>query len=421
MRLKAVILFLMIFGSIMAQETLTLFECQKQAIENAPRLKDRELVRQIGELKVEQAGTSWYPSLNLNGKASYQSDVVTVALADPNVPVGFAEVPHDQYGLNLDVTQNLYDGGISKQKKTYEQAAADADLQQVEVDLYGLKGKVNQYYFAVLALQENQENLDIHEKNLTSRLEVVKTAVEQGTMVEAELKIIQVEILKVKQSMVEVDSRKKSYMGALKVLCGDHIHIGMVLEKPYFEQYQGQQVARPEHLLFDLKDASMEAGKDLISKKRMPVVYAFGQTGYGKPGYNMLSGSWDFYYMLGAGLRWNIWDRNTSNRGRQVIEQQQNILQNQRATFDQEIESLSVQEEAEIEHFRKSMELEKEVLELQQDISEYAALKLENGTITATEYVIELNKESTARINLSTHQVMLMQSIANYLTIQGNL
>ena len=47
--------------------------------------------------------------------------------------------------------------------------------------------------------------------------------------------------------------------------------------------------------------------------------------------------------------------------------------------------------------------------------------KLANGTITATEYMTELNKESMARIRLATHQVQLMQSMANYLTIQGNL
>jgi hypothetical protein len=46
---------------------------------------------------------------------------------------------------------------------------------------------------------------------------------------------------------------------------------------------------------------------------------------------------------------------------------------------------------------------------------------LSNGTITATDYITELNKESMARISLATHQVQLMQSIANYLTIQGNL
>jgi len=421
MRTTAVILFLTITGTLVAQDTITLFGCHRQAFENAPRLNDREYIRQIGELKVDNAATSWYPSLKLNGKLSYQSDVVTVALTDPSIPVEFPEVPHDQYGLNLDISQTLYDGGITKQKKNYEQATVAADLQQVEVDLYGLKAKVNQFYFAILVLQENRKNLEIHLDNLAKKHVVMKSAVENGTLLEAELKVIDVEILKVKKSMIEIDSRKRSYLGALNVLCGGEIHEGVQLAIPELDGFKGEQESRPEYQWFELKDASMEAGKELLGKKRMPVLYAFGQTGYGKPGYNVMSEEWDFYYMVGAGLRWNIWDWNNSKRDRQVIQQQQHMLQSQRASFDKEIESQKVQEQARMEQYRKSMELETQVLELQEEISEHAAIKLSNGTITATDYITELNKESMARINLATHQVQLMQSIANYLTIQGNL
>jgi len=421
MRTAAVILFLSLGAILMAQDTITLFECHHQALELAPRMKDREFIRQIGDLKVDNTSTNWFPSLDLNGKLSYQSDVVTVALTDPAIPVAFPEVPHDQYGLNLDISQTLYDGGITKQKKNYELAAVAADLQQVEVDLYGLKAKVNQFYFAILVLQENRKNLEIHMDNLVKKHEVMKTAIEHGTMLETELKVMDVEILKVRQSMAEIDARKKAFLGALKVLCGDGIHEGIQLETPYLDPITSKQNSRPEHQWFDLKNASMEAGKELMSKKRMPVLYAFGQTGYGKPGYNMMSDGWDFYYMVGAGLKWKIWDWNSSKRDRQVIDQQQNMLLSQRASFDKEIESLKVQEEAKIEQFRNSMELEGEVLVLQEEISENAAVKLANGTITATEYITELNKESVARINLATHRLRLIQSIANYLNIQGNL
>ena len=421
MKTTTVILFLFLSGALCAQETTTLFECHRQALENAPRLADREFIQQIGELKVDQAKTNWYPSLEMNGKVSYQSDVVTVVLTDPAIPAEFPEVPHDQYGLNVDIKQTLYDGGITKQKKHYEQAQMAANLQQVEVDLYGLKNRVNQFYFAILVLQENRKNLGIHMDNLVTRQESMKTAIEHGILLDAELKVIEVEILRVRQSVVEVESRKQSYINALNVLCGSSFREGVQLEEPEFEKYTAEQVNRPEYRLFELKDASMEAGKALVGKKRMPVLYAFGQTGYGKPGYNLMSGDWDFYYMVGAGLKWNIWDWNSSNREKQVIANQQQMLHNQRATFDKEIESLRVQEEAKIEQYRKTMELEEQVLELQKEISEHAATKLSNGTITATDYIMELNKESLARITLATQRIQLRQSITNVLTIQGNL
>jgi outer membrane protein TolC len=412
---------IMLSGAVVAQEPLTLFECQEMARAHAPRLGDLEVIKQMGDTKMDQAGSSWYPSLDLNGRLTYQSDVVTVALSDPSIPVAFPEVPHDQYGLNLDISQNIYDGGISRGKKSYEEAQMAADLQQVEVDLYGLKGKVNQFYFAILVLQENRKNLEIHLENLEARFESVQTAVLNGTLMETELRVLEVEKLKVQQSLVEVDSRKKSFMGALRVLCGDGVEENAILEIPQFESVELSQVNRPEQRLFELKDRSMEAGKELVAKKRMPVLYAFGQTGYGKPGYNMLNENWDYYYMVGAGLRWKIWDWNNSAREKQVIGYQQQILQNQRTSFDSELESMMVQEESRIEQYRQTMEMDRQVLELQKKISEQAAVSLDNGTITATDYITELNKESLARVTMATHRVMLMQSTANLLTIQGNL
>jgi outer membrane protein TolC len=404
-----------------AQETMTLFDCQRMARENAPRLGDLDLIKLIGETRIDQAGISWYPSMDLNGKIAYQSDVVTVTLTDPDIPVEFPQVPHDQYGLNLDISQNLYDGGISKGKKDYEQAQMAADLQQVEVDLYKLKGRVNQYYFAILVLQENMRNLKIHLENLREQKKAVQTAVTHGTLLETELHILQVEQLKVEKSMIELESRKKAHLDALKVICGEGFNEEAMLEKPQFNGAGDPGLTRPEYRLFDLKQASMEAGKELKGKKRMPVLYAFGQTGYGKPGYNMLSENWDYYYMIGAGLRWKIWDWNSTSREKQLIGYQQQMLRSQRASFDKEIETQLVQEEARIEQYTQTIEMDRQVLDLQKKISAQAAVQLEHGTMTATNYVTELNKENLARITLATHKVMLMQSMANYLTIQGNL
>ena len=129
----------------------------------------------------------------------------------------------------------------------------------------------------------------------------------------------------------------------------------------------------------------------------------------------------DSYYMVGAGLRWKIWDWNSTSREKEILGYQQEMLQTQRASFDKELESLLVQEEAKIEQYQLTLEMDQQVLDLQKKISEQAAVQLENGTMTATDYITELNKENLARITLATHQVMLMQSMASYLTIQGNL
>ena len=91
MRTLTILMALLFSGAALAQESLTLFDCQQMARENAPRLGDLDVIQKMGETKIDQAGSSWYPSLDLSGKLSYQSDVVTVELTDPTIPVEFPE------------------------------------------------------------------------------------------------------------------------------------------------------------------------------------------------------------------------------------------------------------------------------------------------------------------------------------------
>ena len=280
---------------------------------------------------------------------------------------------------------------------------------------------MNQLFFSTLLVQEHQADLDVQLDNLSSRREVMETGIEHGLFIATDLKLIDVEILKLKQAQITLEAWKSALMGMLKVMYGDEFPDNAILGKPHFNEPGSSKRIRPEYHWFELKNASLEAGKELVARKRMPVVYAFGQTGYGKPGYNLMNDQWDFYYMVGAGLRWNVWDWSQNRRERQVIEQQQQILTNSRATFDKGIRSLVVKEESNIMLYEKSEELDYQVLQLQKEIARQAATKLANGTITATEFLIEINKEHLARISLSTHQIQHLQSIVNYLTIQGKL
>jgi outer membrane protein TolC len=413
--------FLVTGGSLGAQDSITLSGCYRLATANAPRLRDSEVIREIESLRIRNIEKNWLPELNVNGRLSYQSDVVTLDLGDAPIPIKFPEVPHDQYGLNLDLSQTLYDGGINRRKKELERAEAEVDLQQVKVDLYGIREQVNRLFFTTLVLQENRMNLGINMDNLKKRREVLQASFENGVVLESDLQMLDVEILRVRQAILEIEAGKEACLEAMGVLCGKDSLEDAILVKPVADSMRQGAGSRPEYRLFELQEASMNAGQELLRRKRVPVLYAFGQTGYGKPGYNMLNNKWDFYYMAGAGLRWNIWDWNQSRQEAKVLEQQKRMLGHRKVAFDRQLESLSVQEKARMEQYRETLELDRQVLELQKEITDRAATALENGTITATDYLIEHHKESQARVRLTTHQIQLMQASVNYLTIQGNL
>jgi flagellar hook-associated protein FlgK len=59
------------------------------------------------------------------------------------------------------------------------------------------------------------------------------------------------------------------------------------------------------------------------------------------------------------------------------------------------------------------------IVELQEDVTKSSSSKLDNGIITSSDYLEDLNKEIQAKLNREYHQIQLSQSIAEYNRIIG--
>ncbi len=420
MKARYTILILFFPFLLNAQDTLSLSACLEEVVENSPRLRDKNLIDEQGQLTLDNIQTNWYPQLMLNGKVSYQSDVVSIE-SDPASPFTFPAIPHEQYGLNLDMHQTIYDGGFSKQKKEYEKARIASEIQRVDVDLYALKTQVSDIYFSILMLQENRSNMEVALENLKTREKVLLSAVENGVAMDTDMKIISVEVLKVLQSTSELDAARRGAIKVLSVYLGRELEQDIIIESPYLELDTDGLSERPELDLFDLQSATLDAGKNLASSKRLPQVYAFGQAGVGKPGYNMLNDQVDTYFLVGAGLKWHIWDWNNTRREKQIIEKQKLQIENSKELFSMNIQAGLDREIESMEHFSNILSMDDKMLQMRIDITRNAASKLDNGVISATDYVLELNEESLTRIKRSSHKLQLMKSIANYNLLKGTL
>jgi hypothetical protein len=58
-------------------------------------------------------------------------------------------------------------------------------------------------------------------------------------------------------------------------------------------------------------------------------------------------------------------------------------------------------------------------VELYTQVADAYAAQLENGTLTAAEYITQLNKAEEARINLELHRMQLLIATLNYNTLLG--
>ncbi len=409
-------------GICLAQpaDTLQLYECHRSAIENHPYFKQKELYSRSKELRSKNHTANWYPSLDLNGKYTWQNEVVELPFPRDIIP-GFETplMPHYNYKLSLDIQQTVYDGGITKSSKKIEESTLLVNQQQVEVSLNQLKEQVNQLFFYILALQQQEKSIQLKLEELEERFAVIESGVRNEILLESDLDIMNAEILKVNQLLSEISITKSSVFQMLGNLTAIDIQGEAVLVLPQSDVAVTVEIPRPEQVLYDLQILNLDASMDLVSKQRHPKAYVFGSFAYGNPGLNFFRDELRGFYVVGAGLQWNIWDWSKTSRSKQDISIQQEIIRSQKAAFDKNLNIQLAEKLAEISKYEEAVRRDEEIVVLRAKISRSAASQLENGMITTTDYIAELNAETEARIRFETHRIQLVQAQINYLTTKG--
>jgi outer membrane protein TolC len=419
-------IYLLLLGCIMfipllsqQTETVTLTDCQKYAIDSFPSGRAKPLLTSSFYLRMKNIHTNWLPSLGFNAQATYQSDVTSI-----NVPFPGISIPHpdkDQYKAAIDINQVLYDGGMTRAQKKLEEASYQTNIQQVNVNLNQLKDQVNQVYFSILLLQQSRNIALVMLNQLNDRLKMSSSAVKNGIILQSDYDAIQAEILKTEQQIIEIDENRIAGIRILEELTNHTLSENILFQVPEFTVEESAAINRPELMLYDLQIQQVEASRTLNKVQRMPKVYAMAQAGYGKPGFNMLSNKFDSFYLLGVSLKWNIWDWQKSNRERQVLAIDQNIIGTQRESFEKNTDITLENQRSAIRKYSKIIEKDSAIVELRIKIERSTSAQFENGVIRFNDYLTQLNSLIQAKLNKEVHRIQLSQAKVAYLTAKGEL
>lgn len=403
---------------LMAQQAVTLEQCQQWARENHPVLRQSELYRQMLDLKSASNATAYLPQVSLNGQASYQSDVTQIGLSLPNLTI--PTVDKDQYKLYLDLRQSIWDGGLSKARQVIDESENAANQQQVEVELYQVRETVNRFFFTSFLIQENIEILSQKTATLAERRKMMESAVKNGMMLSSELDQLLADLIKTDQMILELKSNRETVLSALSIITGKPADQLQTLELDNETISPDGLLKRPEMDLFTRQRELMEAHSEILKKQRNPKVFGFGQAGYGKPGLNMLNNEFDTYYLVGLGFNWNVLDWKNTSRQRQVLKLQQEIIQSKQENFVRSVDIASDQQNKQIMQLSELLKTDEQLIEVRGRITKTSAAKLENGAITTADYIQDLNAETTARLTLETHRIQLKEARVKLATIKGN-
>ena len=408
-----------------AQKILTLKECYDRAASVSALASEKNAYSEIWKLKDKNLSGSWLPAIDANGTILYNSSVVDLSDMLGSLPIpGIADMikplPHDQYKLTVDLNQMIYDGGAIKSARSLEKVDLSINEKQTETDLYKLRDQINGFFFNLLLLDRQKDLLSNYQELLNKRIVSLQSALSSGVILKTDVDVMTSERIKLEQQITENKIRKESLIKLLAGLTGTEIDPATELVLPLMEGEPTAEISRPELQLFDLRKEQITASLRMIESKRLPKAFGFATLGYGNPpGNNFFKDEFAPYYVVGAAIKWNIFDWNKAKNEKQILSLQKNIIETRENDLTDNLNRLLEAKKAEILTLQSLIKSDEELILIRKRISASAGSQYENGTITATDYLNELNSEQQALINFEIHKISLAMAKVEYYNISG--
>ena len=399
---------------------LTINEVYTLARKNYPLIKQRGLIAKTKEYSVSNAAKGYLPAFSINGQATYQSAVTTFPFTIPIKGFTLPQYSKDQYKIDGELDQVIYDGGIIKNQKQAAEANEVIQQQSLEVELYALYDRVNQLFFGVLLTNEQLKQNDLLKADIKNGIDKTKALVTNGTAYRSSVDELSAQLLQTEQSRVELAATKKAYLDMLSVFINNPINENTVLEKPAEPGYT-ETINRPELLSYDYQKKTYDLQDDLLKAQLMPKLGFFAQGGYARPGLDPLSNNFQWYYIGGLRLSWNLGGLYTLKNQRKLLDVGRETLDIQKEVFLFNTNLTQKQQNADIVKYTELVSKDDAIIALRESVKNAAAAQLENGVLSARDYITEVNAEDQARQNLILHNMQLLQAQYSYQNTTGNI
>jgi outer membrane protein TolC len=382
-----------------------------------PLLKQDELLRQTEKNNIGSINTGWLPRLSFISQATYQSEVTEF-----NVPGFDITFPKDQYMNALELEQTLFDAGLIHQQKKVEELNSETEREKNEVELYKIADRVNQLYSAILLARANVQTLGLYKSDIENKKKIISESVKNGMVLQSNLDALEAEELKTEQTLLEARNNLDALYNSFKLLSGVQLNDSTRLSTtPVSGSYPGSDLRRPELKLFATQKTLLDSRYKLATRSAMPKLTVFGEGVYGRPGYNFLDQDFRFFGKAGIALKWNISILYNLNKQKQNLDISKQMIDVQQEVFELNLRTALEAKMAAINSLKEMIEKDKSIIQKRHSVVSTASNQLQNGSITSTDYLAELNKEMEAVLNQKVHEIKLMSAISDYNTATGTL
>lgn len=393
-------------------------QCKEMARKHYPAIRQYDLISQSNDYNMGNASKAWLPQVSLSAQATYQSDVARwpdqfesmLAAQGLDMP----GLRQDQYKVQIDIQQTIWDGGKSKAEKALTESETQQSLRAADVEMYALDNRIDNLYFGILLLQEQKRQVEDMIARLQNNLDYVNALVDNGVAMQADADAVEAQMLSSGQTLHQIKSSEESFRKMLELFIGDSLGTGS-LSLPQTHQLMIAESQRPELMLFESQIKALEAKNQMFNVALTPKFALFAQGYYGYPGLNMfenmMSSRWSLNGIVGIRMSWNISSFYTDKTSRKQIRNAIDRVKMQKDIFSFNNKLQAEQDDAEIRRIKAVLADDDRIVRLRQNVREAAEARLQEGAIDMNDLLTKISDESAAMIARSTHEIELVKAI----------
>jgi len=411
-------------GQVSGVRSFELATLQQAAIDTDPRMQQFALLTTQTDLRLRNISVLRLPTVTVEGQAQYQSDVAHLSPAPPVIGSLFRPTK-DTYDGSLRVDQRLFDATVNAQG-ALERAQLAESQARVRATLFTLRQQVNDAFFAAAALQARAGSLAATISDLTTRLEETNARVREGTALPADASAIEATLLQRQQDADDLRASRRAALDRLGTLTGEPVSESDTLVLPDVaalvaraRQQRDTLRARPEFDQFARTRDRLTRQQELATAQERPRISTYARVGYGQPGLNFVSRDFESYALGGVRLQWNAWTWGSGGREREALGIQQRVVAADEAAFARSLTTSIEGDEAAIDRLRRSLASDERIVTLREQVERSTQVRLQEGVVTASEYLDRSSELLQARFARAGHEVELAQAGARLLTTLG--
>jgi outer membrane protein TolC len=389
------------------------------AEKNYPLTARRQLLQKTKDYTVENAAKAWLPQLTVNGQATLQSDVTNFPFKIPIAGFTLPTYSKDQYKLYGEVDQNLYDGGLIHTQRISAEVDEQISEKDLDVQLYALRDRINQLYFGILLLEEQLRLNDLLQADILNGLEKTQALIDNGTAFASAIDELRAQLLTTDQQRIEEEASQKAYLEMLGLFIGLRVDTSTVLATPPAADL-ADNILRPELQWYDFQKRSFDLQDALADAQLRPHLSLFLQGGYARPGLNLLSNNFEWYYIGGIRFSWSLGGWYTHRNERRLSDLGRRMLDVSKETFLFNTHLSMQQDDEEIRKYNQLLQSDARIIALRTEVKHTAYAQLAEGVLSAHDFLTEVIAEDQARQSYILHQVEWRQAQYNFQNQTGH-